>query len=184
MFFVAAVLEGPITTILAGFLLSQGYFDVVIVYAILALGDLVGDTLYYAIGRWGRQQFVNRWGKYIGITPQRLSLLEEHFKKHSGKTLLIGKISQGIGGGILVAAGAAQMPYGNFLLFNILGTMPKTLLLLVVGFFFGKAYVELNNYLNYTALGLIILSILTILFYTVIMKKVRRRISDATDLDI
>jgi len=184
LLFPAAVFEGPIVTILAGFLASQNILSFLGAFAVLAIGDLVGDSLYYAIGRWGRNQFIERWGKYIGVTPSRLIRVEEHFKRHSGKTLLLGKLTQGIGGLILVAAGAADMPYGKFLWFNTLGTIPKTLTLLVIGFFFGQAYVELNRYLDYTTWGMVILALLLVLFYALVMKRIAKKISASSNLPL
>lgn len=174
VFFPTTVFEGPIVTIVAGFLVSQGYLNAGIVYALAVLGDLVGDTLYYGIGKWGRTQFITRWGRYVGFTTQRLVSLENHFKEHSGKTLIFGKFLHGIGGGILVAAGAAHMPYGKFMWFNLIGTLPKVLVLLLVGFFFGKAYMQFSHYLDYTAWGILILVVVAIFFYTVVMKRIRQ----------
>lgn len=120
--------------------------------------------MYYAIGRWGKEQFLKRWGKYVGITPERLAALETHFTKHGGKTLSIGKLTHGIGSVFLAAAGAAEYPYGKFLWFNLLSTLPKSLALLIVGFYFGRAYESLDQYLDYTAWGVIMLSLICVVW--------------------
>lgn len=160
--FPAAVIEGPIVTILAGFFVAHRYMSGLLAYGILVVGDLTGDSLYYALGRWGI---------YRGVKTEQLTTLKKHFAVHSGKTLLIGKLTHGIGAAILMAAGAARVPYSEFLWFNFLGTIPKTLVLLLVGFYFGQAYLQLNRYLNYTALGVVILSTLSLLAYLVMMKR-------------
>ena len=52
--FLIAVAEGPIITVIAGFLASRGLLDVALVFAVAFLADLRRDLLLYAIGRSGR----------------------------------------------------------------------------------------------------------------------------------
>lgn len=144
--FPLVALEGPIVTIICGFLASLGYFSLPLALTVIVLGDLAGDCLHYAVGRWGRNKFLGSWGKYTGAAPEKIARLESHFKRHKIKTLVAGKISHGIGGIPLVAAGAAKMPFGEFIVINFLLTLPKSLALLLVGFYFGQAYVRINTF--------------------------------------
>jgi len=168
--FPLAVIEGPIISILAGFLASMGSLNIFIAYGVVAIGDLVGDSMYYAIGYWGRKKFIERWGRYIGITPKRTEQIENHFKKHSAKTLVAGKLSQGVGAIILVAAGISKMRFREFIWYNLLATLPKSLILLLIGYYFGRAYVEWNRYLSYTTFVMIGATILLVAIYFIIKK--------------
>ncbi len=51
------VLEGPLVTIAAAFLASMGIFDIYIVAILWWLGDLIGDLLFFCIGRYGFRIF-------------------------------------------------------------------------------------------------------------------------------
>jgi len=171
--FPVTVFEGPIVTVIAGFLSAHGVLNIFIVYPIIVLGDLVGDLFYYSLGRWGRDSFIFSWLRFFGITDQRIERLEKHYEKHSGKTLVIGKITHGIGSIILIAAGVAKMPVGRLLWINLLGTLPKSLLFLLIGFYFGEAYKRIEAYLDYTAKVTIIVAILLVVFYFLIVKIVK-----------
>ncbi len=164
--FPLSVLEGPIVTILAGFLSSLGYLDIWLVYALVVLGDLVGDSLFYAIGFWGREQVISRWGHHFGITMDKIKKLEEHWTQYGGTSLVIGKISHAIGAVFLIAAGMARMPFGSFLWFNFVATIPKSLVLILIGYYFGHAYVQLSKYLHYSVLvaGILIGLLLSLYF--------------------
>ena len=48
-----AIIEGPIVAIIVGFLTTLKVFDTYISYAILVVGDVIGDSSLYALGRWG-----------------------------------------------------------------------------------------------------------------------------------
>ncbi len=142
------VFEGPIVTIIAGFLISLGVMSWPITYIIIVAGDLVGDLMFYYIGKIGRLKWIRRWGKYIGLNENRVEKVEKFFREHPAKTLLFGKLSHVVGAPVIIAAGLAKMPVLNFLWWNLLGTLPKSFAILIVGFYFGQAYVMINHYLN------------------------------------
>lgn len=169
--FPVAVLEGPIISVIGGFLVAGGVFHFWITYAVLIAGDIVGDTFYYLIGYWGRAGLINRWGHLIGLTPERLHTIEKHFHHHAGKTLLGGKFSQVAGGGILVAAGAAKMRYSKFIGYNLIATIPKSFALLLLGYYFGEAYAQIDKYFSYAAWALGGALILGVLIYWFIKRK-------------
>ena len=147
--FPLVIIEGPLVTILAGFLASLGQFNLLICYPLIVVGDVIGDVLMYAQGRWGGKPAVERWGHYFGLKPEIIGRLEEHFKNHPGKTLIVGKISHFFGGPVLIAAGMARLKFSKFLWFNVLGTLPKSLVLLLVGFYFGEAYAKFDKFFTY-----------------------------------
>jgi membrane protein DedA with SNARE-associated domain len=155
LLFPITIVEGPIITIIAGFLASLKILEFFTTYAIVVIGDLVGDALYYILGRYGRSGFLDKWGKYIGLTAGNLQKVEGHFNDHGGKTLLFGKLSHGVGAAILTAAGMGNMRFGKFIFFNAAGTLPKSLLLMLAGYYFGSAVTHINSMLE--LLGAIVL---------------------------
>lgn len=144
------------------------------VFAIVVAGDLVGDYLYYLLGRWGRDGFLDRWGKYVGVTRARVKNFEKMFSSMSGRIILISKLAHGIGTVALVTAGAVRMPRLKFLYYNLIGTVPKSLILIGIGYFFGNALVLINGYLDYLAWIFAGLAIVMILVYYLISKYTAR----------
>lgn len=168
--FPITIIEGPIITIIAGFLSSQGYFNIFSVYGIVVAGDIFGDIIYYLIGSHGGRRFINRWGYLFGLNIEKIAKLENHFANHSGKTLLFGKLSHAIGAPILVAAGMAKIPLEKFVWFNFWATLPKSLALLVVGYYFGRAYQQIDRYIGYANLIIFSFVIIAIIIYLFIKK--------------
>lgn len=174
LLFPVSVIEGPIISVIGGFLCSTGFLSVYWTYAVLIMGDMVGDTLYYSIGRFGGRPILRRWGKFLRFDEDRVIRTENHFKNHAGKTLLIGK-TQAVGGIVLVAAGLSKMPFFRFLGFNLIGTSVKSLILLIVGFYFGKAYRLIETYLGYYAAIITALTLGILLVYFVFAPAYRKR---------
>jgi membrane protein DedA with SNARE-associated domain len=163
--FPIVVVEGPIITIIAGFLASLDLLSIYITYVVIVFADLSGDFIYYSIGRWGRENFIDKWGKYIGLNKQKIGKVEEHFEKHRKKTLIFGKLSHAVGMPILVAAGIAKVPIWEFLWLNFLATLPKSFIFLFIGYYFGEAYVKFDKYLDYITITTIILGLVFLLIY-------------------
>ena len=170
--FPITIIEGPIITIIAGFLSSQGYLNIFAIYGVVVAGDIVGDVIYYLIGSYGGRRFITRWGYLFRLSMEEITKLENHFANHSGKTLLFGKISHAIGAPILVAAGMAKIPLEKLVWFNFWATLPKSLVLLAIGYYFGRAYQEIDRYIGYGNLIIFSLAIIAVIIYFLV-KKIR-----------
>lgn len=163
--FVLAVVEGPIISVVAGFLASMGQMSLLAALGILILGDLVGDFLHYAAGRWGREAFVDKWGSYLGITTSRVVAMKGYFSEHPLKTYAFAKFAHGIGGVALVAAGLVREPLWKFFWHNVLFTLPKSAALLALGYYFGSALPSIEKYLGVVGQGIVALSVVGVVVY-------------------
>ncbi len=146
--FPIVVIEGPIITVIAGFLVAQGYMAFLTTYIVVVVGDVVGDVMYYAIGRWGREGFINRWGRYLGLNLSGIEKVEDHFKKHGERTLIITKLTHAIGLIAIIAAGLVRMSLFKFVRANVVGSAIKSLALVLVGYYFGQLIGRINSVLQ------------------------------------
>jgi membrane protein DedA with SNARE-associated domain len=170
LLFPIVVFEGPIITVIAGFFISLGYFNGPITYAIIVAADLTGDALHYSVGRLSRYKYAAKIIGFLGINQARLERVERHFEQHPKKTLLLGKMTHGIGGIPLVAAGMARMPFRKFIWINLLATLPKSLVLLLIGYFFGQYVYQIKKYFDIGAILMLILAISLAIFYFVAVR--------------
>jgi len=163
--FPLVVIEGPVVTIIAGFLVSLGFMDFIPTYLTIVTGDLTGDVLYYSAGRWWLNRAYKGIVNFFGINMKFVHKLETSIKKNKGPFLFFGKLSHAIGGLILFAAGSAEIPLKEFVWFNFLATLPKSLILLAVGYYFGSTVSNFKKYLDFTVLGLFALTVILIGLY-------------------
>lgn len=153
-----AVIEGPLVSVAAGFLSGQGYFDWLWSLCLLVCGDVLGDVLYYWIGRTGKTGLVKllrRLGVRSTVDPET----QRHLKDNATKMLLIGKWTQSIGVVVLIGSGMLRVPVGRFFLVNLLASVPKSLVLFGLGYFAGHHYQELAQHAGLTAIVLGLLGI-------------------------
>jgi membrane protein DedA with SNARE-associated domain len=129
-----SVVEGPIVSIVAGFLSAQRYFDWYVALGLLVCGDLIGDLIYYWVGRNASAPLgvIGRWFR-LGSTPS--PELRDKLANNATKMLFIGKWTHSIGFLVLIGSGMLRLPLARFLLINLLATLPKSALLFGLGFF-------------------------------------------------
>ena len=167
--FPLAVVEGPMIAVISGLMVAEGFLHEIPTFSVLLLGDLVGDTLYYSIGRFGGRPIIKKYSKWLAKKEDKHILrLENHFNDHGAKTLIFGK-TQAYGAAILTAAGAAKMPFLRFFWVSFAGSGVKITFLLLIGYFFGKSYRNIDNY--FYIIGLLSLVLLAIILFVVMRRK-------------
>jgi membrane protein DedA with SNARE-associated domain len=162
LMFVAMCIEGPIVTAAASFAAALGNFNIYIIFILAFLGDVLPDALYYAAGYWGRYALVDRFGRYFGLSGKRMSHIEELAKKHSGKTIVGIKLTPMLPLPGLMLMGASKMNFKKFISIISLFTIPKVILFMILGFYFGYMYDAVSRYVE--NIGLVILLFLAIIF--------------------
>ncbi len=175
--FFLVLIEGPLVMIISSFFAATGYLNIFILYPMLVIADLFADILWYFVGYLGRKNIVDRWGRFLGLTRDKLAgfeRLNNKFKNHQGKILFTAKITHIIGFPFLIAAGIFRIDIKKFIWFNFLATIPKVMLFMVLGYYFGEASELISKYLGYgTLIGTLVL-ILLIAVYFLIQKFAKR----------
>lgn len=153
---------GPVLSILLGILLHQGYFNFFSIYAVLMIGDLIGDTVLYYLGYKYGPSSIHKFGKYLGITAKRVHKTSELFHKYKDPILFLSKITNGFGLSVvtLLTAGIVRIPFWRYIMFNMLGQLVWTGALLYVGYTFGELYHQIDTWNGrITLIGLIAFAI-------------------------
>jgi len=172
--FPLAIVEGPILAVIAGFLCTEGYLNVFIVYPIIVFGDIIGDTLCYMFGRWGVPPFLKRVIVKLGLKPGNIDKVRAFFDANPRKTISLSKITLGIGIAGIYLAGNARIPYHRFIKICLITSALQYIIYLAIGLLFGSAYKQISSYLNFFAAFAIVTLLAIILFY--IIKSIRKKI--------
>ena len=161
--FIGCIVEGPIVMITSGFLYRLGQFEIFPLYLSLMAGDFTADVVWYLVGRFGAGPLVNRFGKFLNITPEIIEKIEKRFKTYQDKILFISKITMGFGFALatLIVAGILKVNFKKYALLNLFGGFIWTAFLLVVGYFFGNIYFAIARPLR---IAFVILSVGLVIF--------------------
>ncbi len=144
---VLACAEGPILSMIFGILLKLGYFYLIPVYTALMVGDLLGDIVWYWIGRNFGHRFIQGYGKYFSISEERVEKVSALFHRYKDSILFVSKICNGFGFALvtLMTAGMVKIPFRRYIIINLAGQFIWTGILLGIGFSFSNLFVAANN---------------------------------------
>ncbi|MES2775053.1 MAG: DedA family protein [Bacteroidota bacterium] len=170
-----AIFEGPIVTVLAGFLSSMGTINPFLALLIIVPGDITGDTLYYFLGRFGRTGWLHRISNKLGLTDKKLERAEAYFSSNPHKAIPLSKVILGVGVAGLFLAGRSGFPYYRFIAICAITSAVQCSIYMCLGYFFGYAYLQINEALNYVAATSIVIAVLLALFF-IIRSKLKTKI--------
>lgn len=140
-----AIVEGPVVTVFAGILVAHGVLDVAIVYPVVVAGDLMGDLGHYLIGRWLPLLVSFRGWRWTARLRGRAAAMAPLVRANAAKMLLVGKLTHSAGFAVLLAAGAVRVPLARFVGWNFAGTLPKSAVLLIAGYWFGRVLLSSHD---------------------------------------
>ena len=123
------------------------------------LGGLIGAVCAYWVARYGGRPLVERYGKYVFIHQRQIGRADRWFQRHGDGAVFFGRLLPGIRTYISLPAGVAEMPFGRFFLFSLLGAIPWTVLFTYMGFVLGNNWQHLGRLTSYFAGVVIILFI-------------------------
>jgi membrane-associated protein len=160
-----AVLEGPIVTVVAAYLASLKLLNLVNVILCVIIADVVGDCILYAMGRGMLDWLPLSLRRRFGVSRRRMAQMIRTFRENGVRVLVIGKLTHAAGFAVLFAAGAARMPFMTFVLANLLATIPKSLILVAVGYLFGSAHAVIAEWFSVGSVVILGLMALTLLIF-------------------
>jgi membrane protein DedA with SNARE-associated domain len=124
----------------AGYLVSTGRFNLLLVATAGAIGCNLGSIVAYAIGAWAGRPFVERFGKYVLVDVHDLDRATAFFNKYGSITVLIGRLLPVVRTFIALPAGVARMNQVRFHLYTFIGSWPWCFVLAYVGMKLGQQW--------------------------------------------
>ena len=156
-FVVTPFLPGDSLIFAAGAFAGLGYLNVGILFTLLALAAIAGDTANYWIGHFiGPRAFS---GNVRFLKKEYLDRTHAFYEKHGGKTIIIARFIPIIRTFAPFVAGVGAMTYPKFIAYNVIGGMAWVALFTFGGYFFGNLPVVQENF-SFVILAIIFISVL------------------------
>jgi membrane protein DedA with SNARE-associated domain len=155
---------GETILILAAVYAGAGRLSLPLVALLGFAGAVVGDNIGFGIGHFGGRALVERYGRYIFLTPERIDKATGFFERHGGKIIVIARFVEGLRQANGIIAGITGIHWLKFLIFNMIGAALWVGVWVVVGYFSGShittIYNTVTRYSTYfgIAVGLLILA--------------------------
>jgi membrane protein DedA with SNARE-associated domain len=171
---------GETVLIAAAIYAGSGRLNVVAVGLVGFAAAVVGDNIGYAIGRFGGRALIDRYGKYIFLTPERLEKTEVFFERHGTKIIIVARFIEGLRQANGIIAGITGMHWLKFVLANALGAALWVGTWVSIGYFAGQHITTIYNDVSRYSLYVAIAAVLLIAVW--ILQRVRKRRGKAAGL--
>lgn len=156
-------LPGDSLLVTAGLFAARGDLNVVMLLVTLSIAAVVGDAVGYAIGRrLGPKLFK----KEDSLLFKRRHLVKAHefYERYGGKTIVIARFVPIIRTFAPTVAGAAEMTYSKFAMFNVCGGILWVFSMVLGGYALGSVIPNIDKYIHYVILVVVFLSLLPPLY--------------------
>jgi membrane-associated protein len=152
-------LPGDSLLVTAGLFAARGDLDIVWLNVFVIAAAIVGDATGYYIGRRAGTALYNRPNSFL-FRREHLLRTHEFYERHGGKTIVIARFVPIIRTFAPVVAGAAEMTYRRFAMYNIVGGIGWVASMTLTGYFLGLAIPGLEKRIHLVVAVVIFLSLL------------------------
>ena len=154
------IVPGETLVIIGGVYAGLGDLWVPGVAAVAVIGAVIGDNIGYWIGRRFGRGFLERHGRKVLVTPERIEAAERFYARHGGKTVFFGRFIPVVRSVGFIVAGVSHMPWKRFLVYDIAGAVLWGVGHTMIGYALGESYERLERYATPFGLGLLVLLLL------------------------
>lgn len=152
-------LPGDSLLFTAGFLASQGFLNIFLLYIVVFVGAVLGDNVGYAFGKKVGPRIFTKEDSWF-FHKDNLLKAANFYKKYGPIAIVLSRFMPFVRTFAPIVAGVGQMEYKIFVFYNIVGGLLWTLVVTSAGYFLGKIIPDVDKYLLPIILGIIIVSVL------------------------
>jgi len=127
-------IPGDIFIAAAAALPKSNYF---IIVAEVTAATLIGSTILFTVSQRVGSPLINKFGKYIRFTPEKVKHVEKWFEKRGGAAITIGRLVPGLRTITPIVAGTFKVDYKTFWFYTAIAAFIWANIYFVIGKFFG-----------------------------------------------
>ncbi len=138
---------------------------------------VVGDNIGFAIGHFGGRPLVERYGRYVFITPERLDKTTNFFERRGARIIIVARFIEGLRQANGIIAGISGMHWARFLAYNAIGAALWVGVWSCIGYFSGNHLTSIYHAVSRAGIYALIAAVVLLAAYIGwrVMRARRRR---------
>ena len=157
-------LPGDSLLFAAGFLASQGFFNIAILCLVTFVAAVLGDNVGYWFGKKAGPRVFKKEDSLI-FSKTNVEKSQAFYEKHGGKTIILARFIPVVRTFAPVIAGVGKMEYKKFLFYNLTGGVIWGIGVTALGYLLGNSIPDVDKYLIPIAALIIFVSIAPALWH-------------------
>ena len=126
------------------------------------IGYTIGSVLGWAIGIYGGRPYLDRHGRWLHLSPQKLARAERWFDRWGDWAVFLGRITPVARSFVSIPAGVFRAPLGRYTVFTFIGSTIWCVVFAAIGYAFGtrwETFHENFHYVDYAVAAGIVLGV-------------------------
>lgn len=155
---VTPILPGDSLLFALGTFAAKGFPNVGVMFVILALAAVLGDSANYAIGKYLGALILMKQSRWF-LKKEHIDRTHKFYEKYGPKTIVLARFVPIVRTFAPFVAGVGKMSYATFLTYNVIGGVCWISLFIFGGYFFGNIPIVRDNF-SIVIFAIILISIL------------------------
>ena len=133
------------------------------------IGYTLGSVLGWAIGLYGGRPYLEKHGRWLHVTPEKLDKTEQWFERYGDTTVFVTRMLPVVRSFVSIPAGIGEMPLVRYTVLTFAGTIPWCFGLAAVGLALGSQWEEFHaafRYADYAIIALVVAGIAALVYRT------------------
>lgn len=161
-FFLGFVTPGELAVVTGGILASRGQIDMLPLLGVVAVATITGNATGFYVGRrWGSRML--EWPPLQRFLGPSIRRVQDFMRRRGEWAIVLGRVSTPTRVIVPFLAGASQVSYRRFVLFDVPASLVWALVFSTLGFVLGESWGLLRELTGTAALLVLILFILALL---------------------
>jgi membrane protein DedA with SNARE-associated domain len=154
-----------------GYLIYKGRLLPAPTVAAAFFGSISGMTLNYALGRTFGLYLVGKFGRFVRLTPEKMSKVHDWYE-HAGRwALLLGYFLPGVRHMTAVVAGTSKMTFWEFALFAYIGGFLWSNTFIALGYFLEEQWAKETERIHHILEIGSVLALVVLALYLLLQKR-------------
>lgn len=157
-FVITPFLPGDSLLFVVGTLAASSYLNITLLFVILVVAAVAGDSINYAIGKYfGNHILLKFEGRFI--KREHIEKTHRFYEKYGGKTIVLARFVPIVRTFAPFVAGIGSMTYSHFFIYNVVGGILWVSVFVLGGYYFGNIPIVQKNF-SIVVFVIVILSVL------------------------
>ncbi|MDD2907382.1 MAG: VTT domain-containing protein [Candidatus Gracilibacteria bacterium] len=122
--------------------------NLIYIYIIASIGAIIGNYIGYALGKIYGDSFFSKYGIWFGIGLTEVKYLKKGINKWGPLGITLGKFHPLTRAFLPFIAGSMGMKNLTFMIYNVIGSIIRSITIITLGVVFGKYYEIIINHIG------------------------------------
>jgi membrane-associated protein len=162
--FIGFFLPGDSLLVTAGLFAARGDLSIGVLLLCATVAAILGHGVGYWFGQEAGERLYSRPDSRI-FKRQHLLKTQAFYEKHGVKTIVLSRFVPIVRTFAPIVAGVAHMPYGRFMLYNIIGGIGWVCGMCLLGYFLGQRIPGVEQHIDVVIVVVVALSLLPMVIH-------------------